>query len=926
VHKLRYLSLLFSFIFVFTSTLKSKELEKISLQLQWKHQFEFAGFYMAKEKGYYKDSGIDVNFIEYNKNINIIDTVLSNQNTYGLTYSNLVVEYLKGKPLIFVANFLKQSPLAIVTKKNIHLPSDLKGKRVMGVGEDVNSAMFLIMFKKFGLSLDDFQNTPHTFSIDDFINDKVDAMTVFTTNETYYLDKLGIEYNLLNPTVYGSEFYDLNLFTSREELLHHPERVNNFKDASIRGWKYALENIDETINLIMKKYNTQGKTYESLLYEATQIRNVMLPSVHPIGNIDLFRVELMVDNYLNLGLIPKNANINLTNFIFKYKNKKLNLTPEEKNYLQMKQNIKICVDPNLLPFEAIQDGKYIGIGADIIDILKNRFNLPLTLLETKNFKDSVNKTKRNICDMIPMIMDNKKDKQINFSQSYLETPIALITKNDVPFISDIHLLRDKKVVTVKGYSVSRIIRENYPHLDLVEVDSIYEAFDLVRSGKAFAMAEKVISINNIFHKDRIDDLKISSKFDEKIYFSMGFNIDNNYLPSIINKALEHISTAEKNTIYNKWVYFLDEVSFKNSFPWQVFFIFVVIISFVVFWLIVVIKLNKKYKKAKIEAEKLSLVKTNFLAIISHEIRTPMNVILGMTYILGKTNLSEKQREYNSKIVSSSKSLLRLLNDILDAAKIEVGKLVIEKHNFDLKIILDEIYEMFDFQVTEKNIEFHITYDNSLPLNLYGDSLRISQILINLLSNAVKFTDYGKIELSIELLPNDQYQFIVSDTGIGLTEKQLETLFDSFTQGDESTTRKYGGTGLGLSIAKELVELHDGKIQVKSEYGVGSKFIFTLQLPQSEKIVSKNNCPLTDSLSVKTINGNLLKSVSKEEIDLLINKLQQSIVRKRPNEFEPILQALNSIKLAKEEKKIILKVSKLLKKYDFKMALKVLNER
>ena len=210
---MRLFYLLFSAIFIFSLNLHANKLEKISLQLQWKHQFEFAGFYMAKEKGYYNDVNLDVDFLEYKKDINIVNSVISNKNYYGVTYSNLIVEYLKGKPVVFVANFLKQSPLAIITKKDIHLPSDLKGKTVMGVGEDINSAMFLVMFKKFGLSLSDIKSVPHSFSIDDFINNKVDAMTVFTTNETYLLDKYGIKYNILNPTVFGSEFYDVNLFT-----------------------------------------------------------------------------------------------------------------------------------------------------------------------------------------------------------------------------------------------------------------------------------------------------------------------------------------------------------------------------------------------------------------------------------------------------------------------------------------------------------------------------------------------------------------------------------------------------------------------------------------------------------------------------------------------------------------------------------------
>jgi len=923
---LKYLFLIVSLFYSSLLFSQDTKLDKIFLQLQWKHQFEFAGFYMAKEKGFYKDVGLDLEFKEYDEEISIIDEVILNKNTYGVTYSDLVVEYLKGKPVVFIANFLKQSPLAIVTKKDIFLPSDLKGKRVMGVSQDIHSAMFLIMFKKFGITSDDFVNIPTSFNINDFIDGKVDAMTVFTTNETYFLDKQGIEYNLLNPTVYGSEFYDLNLFTSNEELTNHPERVQKFKDASIKGWKYALENIEESIALILKQYNFQKKTYDSLLYESKQIRNYMLPSIHPIGDIQLERVEMMVENYLDLGLVPKDANIDLTNFIFKYHSKKLRLTFEERNYLKSKESITICVDPNLLPFEAIKNGEYIGIGADIIDIFKNRFSLPISLVETKNFQESVYKTKKNQCDMIPMIMDNKKDTKIKFSKSYLSTPIALVTTPDIPFISDVKLLKDKKVVTVRGYSVSRIIREKYPNLDLVEVDTVEEAFELVRNHKVFAMADKVISINNIFYKEEIKDLKISSKFDEKIYFSMGFNKDNIYLPQIINKALDNIPLAERRAIYNRWVHFVDDIVPNNDFAWKVFFILGTIIMLISYWLFMIIKLNKKYKKAKQEAEELSLVKSSFLAIISHEIRTPMNAILGMTYILNKTTLNLKQKEYTTQIVNSSKNLLHLLNEILDFAKIEAGKLIIEKRNFSLQKLLDDLHDMFYIQVMDKNIDFKIRVDQKLPLSVNGDNFRLSQVLTNLLSNAIKFTDYGKVELFIELVSKNKYKFTVKDTGIGISEKQMSTLFNSFTQGDISTTRKYGGTGLGLSIAKELVTLLDGEIRVHSEDGKGSEFIVVVPLKQVDdnlvEYISTDTCMVNEDLEKQ----NKLEEMPEDEINILFDNLKVAIERKRPNEFEPIIMRLYSIRLENSFSIKLEAISKLLKKYDFKKALEILNEK
>ncbi len=314
-------------LFLFNIT-NAKTLDKVTLQLQWKHQFESAGFYMAKEKGFYKDVGLDVDFIEFNSNINIIDKVTTTPNMYGISYSNIISEYLKGKPIVFVANFFKQSPLAIVAHKDIKLPSDLIGKKVMGSGNDINSEVISMMFKKFGMSSTDFTSVEPTFRIDEFVEKKVDAMTVYTTNEIFALNKQGVAYNLLNPTVYGAEFYDINLFTSKNELKLHPQRVSKFKEASIKGWKYALSHKQEAIDIVFKKYNSLNKSIEALQYEAKQIENIMLANIYSIGSIDINRVKLMIDDFKGLGLVPYDVDANLEDFIFEEYHFDIKLTKE----------------------------------------------------------------------------------------------------------------------------------------------------------------------------------------------------------------------------------------------------------------------------------------------------------------------------------------------------------------------------------------------------------------------------------------------------------------------------------------------------------------------------------------------------------------------------------------------------------------------
>ncbi|SDT84384.1 response regulator [Desulfobacula phenolica] len=243
----------------------------------------------------------------------------------------------------------------------------------------------------------------------------------------------------------------------------------------------------------------------------------------------------------------------------------------------------------------------------------------------------------------------------------------------------------------------------------------------------------------------------------------------------------------------------------------------------------VLEAMDRAEKARLEAEEANLSKSDFLANMSHEIRTPMNAITGMTYLLKQTGLAPQQSDYVIKIENSAHVLLGIINDILDISKIEAGKLELEAINFNLHKVIENVITLIEIKVAQKNIDFVVSYEHGLNMELYGDPLRLSQILTNLVNNAIKFTEKGEVGIYIKKSAVDRFHFEVRDTGIGLTAEQQEKLFQSFIQADASITRKYGGTGLGLAICRYLVEMMDGRIWVESEYGKGSSFVFEVML-------------------------------------------------------------------------------------------------
>lgn len=366
--------LLIQIIYTVFALANNTSLEKVSLQLDWKEQFQFAGYFVAKEKGFYKDVGIDVDILEYHNEINLTESVVKNEHTFAIGYSNTILDEVNTNKIVLLSANFQSSPHVLVSLKssNINSIKDFKSKKIMITNEAIKSAAFMSMLQANGISFNDMIIQEPTFKVEHLIDKTTDIGSYYYTNETYTLDKNAIEYNIWDPKDYGFNFYSDILFTSKEELEKYPLLVENFRAASLKGWEYAFNHIDETVDIILQKYNSQNKTQGELLYEARALKELAYHDNIPFGTIQKEKIQRLIDIYTLLGLYKNNTNID--ELIYQGSNK-FYLTPIEQEYLKKKKVINMCVDPDWMPFEKIENGQHIGMAADYFNIIKEKTNL-----------------------------------------------------------------------------------------------------------------------------------------------------------------------------------------------------------------------------------------------------------------------------------------------------------------------------------------------------------------------------------------------------------------------------------------------------------------------------------------------------------------------------------------------------------------------
>ncbi len=541
----------------FSSARPRHALEEVGIQLQWKHQFEFAGFYAASEKGYYHDAGLKVEIREYAKDADILESVLSGKAEFGTLYSSVIRARMRGKPVMLLANYFKRSPLVFAVKPNILFPNEMKGKKIMGEKHELASSNFDQMFQQFNMTTDDFTIVPQTFTTDRFINGEVDGMTVFLTNEVHLLSKKKISFNIIDPNNYGVPLYDVNLFTAKAYADKKPAVVRAFRDASNKGWSYALDHPGEIIDLILEKYNSQNKSKEHLLFEARETRRIMLPEIYPVGSIDPNRLMKIEELFVSEGVAD--AIVEPESFIFGMEPRGKDLfTPAEKAFIQAHPTLKVIRSFHHPPFTVHQENRHTGYLVDLLSEVVRLAELQVEYVDGFPNRDAMAAAIQDgSVDLLPNMNSARElpDRVVR-TVPVVTTPHAAVGKINAPGIMRTEDMFGKKVAVVKGCARDEHL-EKLPRIRKVHVENNKEGFEAVRDGKAEYFLGNLANAGYVLRKTFATDLRIAGALPytdfPPLTLSFAVNGDRPELVDILNKALAAIPLETLSRLRDKWL-------------------------------------------------------------------------------------------------------------------------------------------------------------------------------------------------------------------------------------------------------------------------------------------------------------------------------------------------------------------------------------
>jgi PAS domain S-box-containing protein len=741
----------------------AQALDAVTLQLKWHHQFQFAGYYAALEKGFYRDAGLEVAIREGGPNVDAIEDVIAGRADFGVGTSGALIARARGREVVVFAAVFQHSPAILLVPRRAGVTSvfALQDRVLMDTpgSEDIAA-----MLKLAGV---DYAKMPRV-----------------KPNDPCVLEQLGIPYLSFSPRASGIDFYSDNLITSEKQIKAHPERVAAFRSASLKGWQYALAHKEEIVDLILRRYS-QAKNRDALLFEANQTETLVQPDLIELGYQNPARWRAIAETYHSLGMLREAT------------------VPKGLIYRPEGEGVPLWLRV------ALTGAAILGLVATLVTLWIARLNRRLSseIVERREAEHEIQRATAQaesarqqlmaMSEALPLAMFQMEFKaggevRYNFVGSRVEQILG---------------------VPLQDLMADPSLRWRHVHPDDAEVarTTLADATRQVRAGELKRSVEIVVRVlsngqprwvlssayaaptlpdgtviwNGLYQditerKQAEDELRASEERFRRLFedsdamlliddgrfvecnaaavamLRMGSRDELlNHSPIDLSPSTQADGTPsiEKARILMAKVLELGSLRFEwlhRRADGEVFPVEILLTTIEqhgrqlvhTVWRDITERkrAEEAVRAARQKAEEATQAKSDFLANMSHEIRTPMNGILGMAHLCLKTDLTPKQRDYLSKIDRSAHSLLGIITDILDFSKIEAGKLTVEHIGFDLEEVFDNLTSIVGTRAHEKGLEVLFRVAPETPTHLVGDPLRLQQVLVNLCSNAVKFTE------------------------------------------------------------------------------------------------------------------------------------------------------------------------------------------
>ncbi len=820
------------FVLLISKLVFAIEHKEINLQLSWFNQFQFAGYYMAKEKGFYEEEGLNVNINPFDFGVDVSKEVSLGNADFGIGRETLILDYLnKYNNIVSLYALFQNAPLVLLSKQDLNINSikDFENKKLMATIDDANQVSINAMLKSQHINLDNITYLKHSHNINDLIEDKTDIISAYLSKAPFILNNKNIPFHVYNPSDYGFDMYSDFLFTNNELENSSPEIIESFKNASLRGWEYAFSNIEETVDIIFKKYNNQKLSKNELIFEAQELKKLAFYKNNSLGNLDNAKLQRIVDLYAVMGYI-KNSNTRDIK-LFNYKTTRHRFSQEELSFLKNKNDFRMCVQTNQYPYQKLENNEFSGIISKYNLLFEKLLEKTISIVPVENENIAKQYLQYNKCDFATFL--KKEDYGVTYTKNYLNLPLVLLTKDDNSFIYDFEQLKNKKVLISNSQVNVNFLKAQYPEVNFSIITDEAQVLDRIQNDNVHGLITDIPSAVNFLKEQTIGSIHIGGKFEENVTLSFGVNEENTLLTRILNKLIIGITKNQEEQIVSAF----SSLNYKEVVNYDLIFKILGVSTLFIIFLIILIQREKTFKRKIIKLnESLKITIKNevdlnrekdeyifkqaklasmgeMIANIAHQWKQPLNrinvsnqVILTLVSEDKPTDISILKKHIND-IENNIFYMSDTINDF--SGFFHPNKTM---NLFNVNNALSKAHTLIKAKITD--IDFNIDIDSKINLNNYENEL--IQVVMVLLDNSIfKFKNSNKQDKKIDVYTQELDSFIeinVVDNGGGISSEIIDRIFEPYF----STKFKDKGVGIGLYMAKMLIEESmQGKILVES---------------------------------------------------------------------------------------------------------------